>query len=370
MEVFFENESCIKCQHPLGFNPDSMDMVSFDAAQPTGSVEIGKADRMPGRSHCANRVQHGVCNWTVPTDSGAEFCVACRLNAVVPDLGVEGNIQRWAKLELAKRRCVYTLLRLGLPFDASASEARPGLRFQFLGDPANGPAVLTSHDAGLITMNIAEADDDERERRRVSLHEPYRTLVGHFRHEVGHYYWDRLIDRTPDLLRFRELFGNENVEYSTALQNYYQAGPIPDWNTRCVSAYASVHPWEDWAETWAHYMHGIDTIETAGSFGLVLPNDHCVDNRVPIVGTAGVAKTRISFDELLAKWIPLTFALNAINRGMGLPDVYPFVIPPLAVEKLRFIHDLIGRASAKVDTEAQASTSSALPSSTGIEAAA
>jgi len=65
--------------------------------------------------------------------------------------------------------------------------------------------VLTSHCNGLITLNIAEADDAERERRRVKFHEPYRTLLGHLRHEVAHYYWDRLIANSKWLSGFSRL---------------------------------------------------------------------------------------------------------------------------------------------------------------------
>ncbi len=344
MPVFFENDHCVRCQYELGFNLSTAEMVGVAPSGHTGTSGVVGGPHNSTVRHCLNRTQHQVCNWTLSLADPEPFCVSCRLNVVVPDLAVQGNLDRWRRLELAKRRCVYTVLRLSLPLGASTGSRLPGLSFRFLGDPPNGPVVLTSHDAGVITMNIAEADDDERERRRVSLHEPYRTLVGHFRHEVGHYYWDRLVDKTQHLERFRELFGNETLDYTSALGNYYAQGPPADWNTRCVSAYASVHPWEDWAETWAHYLHSVDTLETAASFGIGLATLQNPSSAIS-VAAGGAPMGIVPFENLLDRWIPLTLALNAINRGMGLPDVYPFVIPPKAVEKLRFIHELIALSS-------------------------
>ena len=154
--------------------------------------------------------------------------------------------------------------------------------------------------------------------------------MGHFRHELGHYYWDRLIANSPRLTRFRELFGDETADYASSLKQYYRQGPPSDWAQRTVTAYASAHPWEDWAETWAHYLHIYDTLETANGFEL------------GVASAAGAIPVRWdSFDDMFKRWIPLSCALNSINRGMGLSDLYPFVIPDAAVEKLRFIHDLI-----------------------------
>ncbi len=262
---------------------------------------------------------------------------------MIPDLSVAGNRERWHKLELAKRRLVYTLLRLGLPMAGMPEEQRPALRFKFIGQVAGETPVLTGHLNGLITINIAEADDAERERRRVSLHEPYRTLLGHLRHEVAHYYWDRLIANGRWLPRFRQLFGDETDDYAAALQRYRQQGAPPDWQTRHVSAYASAHPWEDWAETGAHYFHILDMVETAGSFGMTLKPSH----PAAISMTAEPQKIDpfgASFDAVLKNWFPLTHALNALNRGMGLPDVYPFVLSNQAIEKLRFIDEVVQAA--------------------------
>src|SRR6202047_3353338 len=166
--------------------------------------------------------------------------------------------------------------------------------------------------------------------------EPYRTLLGHFRHEIAHYYWDRLVADSPAIEEFRQLFGDEREHYGAALQQHYADGPAPDWAERFVTAYASSHPWEDFAETWAHYFHMVDTLETAFAFGLRL--------RPTVAKGAGLAAA-IDFDPYAAEmdriidaWLPLTFAVNSINRSMGQPDLYPFVLSPAVISKLAFLH--------------------------------
>jgi hypothetical protein len=214
-----------------------------------------------------------------------------------------------------------------------------GLAFHFKGDTIGGPRVLTGHESGIITLNIDEADDVKREQRRVSMHEPYRTLLGHFRHEIGHYYWDCLIKNSPRLLSYRKIFGDERIDYNTAIKTHYANGPRPRWNEQFISAYASVHPWEDWAESWAHYMHMTDTLETAAACGLSLQpgrSDEPTMKKQPVK-----LAHRQEFAEIIENWFPLTYALNSLNRGMGLPDAYPFVLPPAAIDKLRFVHETI-----------------------------
>jgi hypothetical protein len=275
----------------------------------------------------------------VPADDPSRFCISCRLNEMIPDLQVPGNRERWHRLEKAKRRVIYTILQLGLPMTSVPDTNLPGLRFNFLGDIPGRPPVTTGHENGLIIVNIAEADDDERERRRMSLHEPYRTLLGHLRHEVAHYYWDRLIAKSNWLEPWRSHFGDEQRDYGPALKEYYQQGPPADWQSHYVSAYASSHPWEDWAETWAHYFHIIDTLETAASFGMALKPRHPAAQSM----STDLKMVRVfdsSFDTLLERWFPLTYALNSLNRGMGLPDLYPFALSTPAIEKLRFVHQV------------------------------
>jgi hypothetical protein len=338
--VFFENVQCVKCGHALGFIPELIDLSTLEPAAEGRWRALAPAARAGAHKLCENGHQHQVCNWLVPAEDSIPFCVACRLNDVIPDLTVPRNREFWHKLEIAKRRMIYTLLRLGLPTDGPAGENRQPLRFRFLTDPAEGPRVMTGHNRGVITINIAEADDGERERRRVALGEPYRTLLGHLRHEVAHYYWDQLVSNTPHLARFRELFGDETEDYSAALQNYYRQGPPADWQSRHVTAYAAAHPWEDWAETSAHYFHIVDTVETAASFGMTLRPKH-PDAEAMTADLRKVSRPGQGFDEILENWLPLTYALNELNRGMGLSDLYPFVLSSPAIEKLRFVHELL-----------------------------
>jgi hypothetical protein len=216
------------------------------------------------------------------------------------------------------------------------------LAFDFLSSgptPSAAPPVLTGHADGLITLNLAEADDAERERQRHQMGEPYRTLLGHFRHEIAHYYWSRLIARSDRLDEFRNIFGDERKDYGTALQQHYANGPPPDWHEHYVTSYASSHPWEDFAETWAHYFHMVDTLETAAAFGITV--------HAKLAKSADLA-TKIDFDayraemdRIIAAWLPLTFAVNSINRSMGLTDLYPFILTPAVILKLTFVHDRI-----------------------------
>jgi hypothetical protein len=215
----------------------------------------------------------------------------------------------------------------------------------------------------LITMNVAEADSAEREKMRAEMREHYRTLLGHFRHELGHYYWDRLIRDDPVWLNaFRALFGDETTDYEEALKSHYANGAPPDWQATHISAYAASHPWEDWAETWAHYLHISDTLEMVQSLNMRLGQLETVDqhdlSRGDTGGGAvagGEAEGTASFDKVLERWLVLSEASNSINRCMGLPDLYPFVISPPTAHKLRFVHELLaGKRSAKTQTPAAA----------------
>jgi hypothetical protein len=237
---------------------------------------------------------------------------------------------------------VSALIALGLPVKSKVSEdPQHGLAFDILRSLPNCPKVLTGHDEGLITLNIEEADDVTREKIRKEMHEPYRTLVGHLRHEVGHYYWDQLVANTPNIYGYRELFGDERNDYDEALKKHYENGPRKDWPTSFVSAYASVHPWEDWAETWAHYMHMLDTLSTASSFGLsaqsvVMP---FIPFTPDFLWEQGADKE--CFLSLVNSWLKLTAVLNELCRSMGQPDFYPFTLPAATIRKLHFIHSLI-----------------------------
>jgi hypothetical protein len=331
--VFFENVRCVACDHELAYLPDLEVVGSLNQAG-------GKYRK------CKNYAENNVCNWAVPADDPDPLCRSCRLTRVIPDLGKPGNQQAWYKLEAAKRRLVYSLLRLGCPLKSKAEDPEHGLAFEFLEDPATpgAPRVTTGHASGVVTLNVAEADDAEREKRRVALHEPYRTLLGHFRHEVGHYYWELLVQGSPRLERFRELFGDERKDYAHALKAHYENGPPVDWQERFVSAYAASHPWEDWAESWAHYLHTTDTLEIAAACGLSL-RPRRADEPVlkePVVPSGQGTEP---FDRIIADWLSLTYVLNNLSRGLGQPDAYPFVLSPPAIEKLRFVHQTIAAAT-------------------------
>jgi hypothetical protein len=338
--VFFENVKCVQCGHLLGFLPVAGELAALESADGKTWRPMAPALKNQLYRQCQNGAQHEVCNWMVVTVDTNPFCESCRLNEMIPDLAVAGNLERWHKLEAAKRRLIYTLMHLGLPLDAVPAENRPALRFKFVGNTAGGPPVLTGHFNGLITVNIAEADDVERERRRVSFHEPYRALLGHLRHEVAHYYWDRLVANSQWLARFREIFGDETTDYTAALKRHHQQGPPPDWQSSFVSAYATTHPWEDWAETGAHYLHIVDMVETAGSFGLSLQPSHSAA-KFMTADLKNVDDHNRDFDVVLANWFPLTHALNSLNRGMGLADIYPFVLSAPAIAKLKFVHEVV-----------------------------
>ncbi len=327
--VFFENTTCVQCAHRLGFLPDQMDM---------GSLDKNATYRL-----CRNYEEMNVCNWAIPPDDPNPLCQSCRLTRVIPDLAVEGHKAAWYRLEVAKRRVLYTLLNLELPVAGSDEHGADALVFRFMADMPGGQPVLTGHADGTITVNIAEADDAERERRRHAMGEPYRTLLGHIRHEIGHYYWTLLVERTGDALaRSRELFGDEREDYAAALKRHYDDGPPADWQERFVTSYASAHPWEDWAETWAHYLHMTDTLEMAASCGVSLRpsrSDEPSLRRVP--ASAGTPDGK--FDRLLESWFPLTYMLNNLNRGLGQPDAYPFVLSAPTIAKLRFVHEVTSR---------------------------
>jgi hypothetical protein len=340
--VFFENVRCLNCGHSLAFLPD-LGFMGAISERPDGlwRAELDAADSR-GYRLCANYDQVSVCNWVVPAHDSGAFCGSCRLNRVIPDLSSERNRVAWFRLEVAKRRLLYTLLGLWLPIEPKAAGADAGLAFEFLEDSSDGDAkrVLTGHDNGLITINIAEADDVHRERERALQKEPYRTLLGHFRHEIGHYFWDRLISGRLKLDAFRELFGDERADYQKALERHYGEGPPARWEQDFISAYATMHPWEDWAESWAHYLHMVDALETAGAAGLALRPKRSDEPRMQPPPDPLNPHYR-DFDAMIESWLSLTYVLNNLSRGLGLPDSYPFILSAPAIRKLRFIHDTI-----------------------------
>ena len=285
------------------------------------------------------------CNWLIAEGEGDRFCKACRHNRSIPDLSSPDNLRRWRLLEVAKHRLFYTLLRLKLPLVTRDQDPTHGLAFDFLAVPLDGQGtkVMTGHDDGLITIAVSEADDAERERMRLAMGENYRTLLGHFRHEVGHWFWDVLVrDGDPGHLEaFRALFGDEREDYSEALKRHYYKGPKEDWAEEFITPYASSHPWEDWAETWAHYLHIVDTLETAYAFGMHVRPRIAPDAALTADPDTDPYASTAEVQSFVDNWLPLTFALNSLNRSMGQPDLYPFIISPKVIEKLDFVHKVV-----------------------------
>jgi hypothetical protein len=305
--VYFENHRCAACGRKLAFDPASLSMAS--ESEPGARLLF-----------CPNREGDSRCNWLGGMGAAAGVCLSCRSSDIIPALSKPENRDRWRKLEQAKRRLIYDLLSLGLPVDASR------LRFVFKEDQRTNPDVHEEHvnighSRGVITINAAEADDVYREQMRQHMNEPYRTLLGHFRHEAGHYYFDLIVD---DDLRpeARRLFGDESVGYDEALQRHYRDGPQPEWQQHWITGYASAHPAEDWAETFAHWLHIRSALETAGDNGLMRVAD---------------------IDDWQADFIDLAVKVNDVMRSLGLGDAYPFVITATVAEKIDFVRRAIRR---------------------------
>lgn len=330
-KVYFENVICVRCSHALGFEADRQEMVALIADANDASLYRRVNGSGEGLRYCANSF-FGVCNW-LTHDGGNALCRACNLNRTIPNLSEFGSLQAWRDLERAKKRLVYSLLRFGLPYEGTNSPQGP-LSFNFV------RSAMTGHLDGVITIDIMEADAVERERQRQQFGEPYRSLLGHLRHESGHYYWNELIGATNLLADFRALFGDERPNYASAIAQHYANGPPSDWADRHVSAYASAHAWEDWAETWAHYLHMVDTLDTAEAAGMEPRTAGLAFGASWPFKTYDIYREE-TFDALMERWVPLTLAMNSLNRSMGHEDFYPVVIPPPAVSKLAFVHRAI-----------------------------
>ena len=333
--LYFENTRCESCGHELGYLPSR---EAITALEPDGGDQWRALADPEGRYRFCDNRQYDVCNWLVPAETPDRYCPACRHNRTIPDLSQPNNLLRWRKMELAKHRLFYSLLRFRLPLVTRAEDPWEGLAFDFLSD---GPVpVLTGHENGIITINLVEADDAERERRRTQMGEPYRTLLGHFRHEIAHYYWDRLVAGSPSLDACRTIFGDDRKDYAAALKDHYSKGPPADWAQHFITPYATAHPWEDWAETWAHYFHMVDTLETASAFGLHI-KPRLSKGAAALSADINFDPYVATIDHLIENWLPLTFAVNSINRSMGISDLYPFVLAPAVISKLSFVHDMI-----------------------------
>ena len=343
-KIYFESVNCLKCGVALGFDAEAMAMVAFEpattaksaASKPAGT----KAGGRRGLRYCANAA-HGVCNWLTARD-GPERCLACQMNRTIPNLSEPGSLTAWRDLERAKKRLVYGLLRFRLPLAAArptAPEQGP-LTFDFARN------AVTGHRDGVITIDVLEADAVERERQRQKFGEPYRALLGHLRHESGHFYWTVLVEAAGQLEEYRRLFGDERQDYAAALGRHHalsqSGGARSDWQGQHVSAYASSHPWEDWAETWAHYLHLVDAVDTAEAEGMEPRAAGFSLSLIFAAKTTDVFR-ETAFPALMERWTPLAIGLNSLSRSMGHADFYPFITPPPVVDKLAFVHRSVRR---------------------------
>jgi len=328
--LFFENTTCLRCKKTLGFDPESLQLLPLNNEKrglwaPDQHTLFGD-----GRfRRCKNTLDYNVCNWLIPEYDQHSYCIACRMNEKIPSLTKAENHDLWASMEVSKHRLLYTLLSLGLPVIPKSDAPSKGLAFAFLEDKRTNQNVrhehvLTGHTAGLITVNLNEADNAFREATRKEFGESYRTLLGHFRHESGHYYWDLLIKGTSIIEPFRELFGDERKDYQQALKQYHSNPVVMNEKRGYISNYAQVHPYEDWAETWAHYLHMVDTLETAASFGQIK-----------------FTEEKLGFDEMMALWVELSIMMNSLNRSMGFYDAYPFILTSKIKKKIYFVHQLL-----------------------------
>ncbi|MCA8870106.1 MAG: putative zinc-binding metallopeptidase [Rhodobacteraceae bacterium] len=332
--MHFGNSQCVRCSALLGYLPsrDQLLMIPADQNPFNGSGAYLKT--------CANRDLIG-CNW-LSESSDEELCLSCRHTTKISDISDEINLVRWARLERAKRRLFYSIIKFRLPLENGPDGSSGLLRFNLLSDKIRPDGkterIMTGHYNGRITINIAEADDAIREKNRTEMGEPYRTLIGHFRHEVGHYYWDKLISEQNVAEEFRAVFGDERRDYSKSLKTYYKNGPAANWQNSYVSAYASAHPWEDFAETWAHYFHMVGGLETAYAYRL--DPQPLMANEPRLIQLEDPYHV-LDVQQLIDHWIPLTVAMNAMNRSIGNHDYYPFVLAEVTLGKLKYIHDLI-----------------------------
>ena len=312
--VFFENDQCSSCGRQLAFDPLALQMDALVDGLQTAA----------GRVVCGNRSNDVHCNWlAAPHATVGSTCMSCVTSRIIPALNKRGNRERWRKLERAKRRLVYDLLTLGLPVDTQR------LSFVFKEDRRSNPDVYeehvsTGHASGEITINAAEADDAFRAKMRQQMNEPYRTLLGHMRHESGHYFF-RIVVNGSDLDAARELFGDDRIDYAEALRRHYADGGNLSWQRDFISSYASAHPYEDWAETWAHYLHICAVIETATTQGLLGELDE---------------------ESWPADFVAFTVRLNEVSRSLGLPDAYPFLLNARVVEKLNFVRRMVNNYAA------------------------
>lgn len=364
--LFFESNHCSACGRTVGLDDRFRQVEPYDKDEESG--HFFKAAHPEVRyQKCDNNAQYNVCNGMVnlttfvPSDDSGDrpetLCFACRFNETIPDLSVVEHIPLWRKMESAKRRALYTLNALPVPLRNVKQDPESGLSFDFTVDRnvkdhfssqlVDHDTVFTGHDCGHITINLAEADEVARSSTKIAMGERYRTLLGHFRHELGHYYFDRLIAGFSEKhILCKTYFGDDDLDYQEALDQHYKNGSPASWRDMYISQYATMHPYEDWAETWAHYMHIIDTLETAQNFSITgstsgkdVDTDELSELNLPQEEYYFSAQAPIS--NILDTWMDFSVILNSLNRSMGLEDAYPFVLTQPVRTKLSFIHHAI-----------------------------
>ncbi len=340
--AFFENTQCLSCSQALGWCPACKELTTLLPEEQEGRYRCGHADCKTLLAKCHNYAVEAVCNrcCAVPDEEGepAEFCDYCRFNDTVPDLTIAGNREMWRRLEVAKRRLLYALDMLRLPYGRTEDGVEPPLTFDFKADVTIKPRwwwslgreerVYTGHAEGRITINVREADTVEREKARVLFQEAHRTVIGHFRHEIAHYYWQMLIEDVAEP-EFKAVFGDHtNPNYADAQQRYYKEGPLPNWQPKYVSAYATMHPWEDFAETFATYLDMVSVLDTAMHMKVAESCD----------------PTTAELPDMVEHYVSLGVVLNEMNRAMGLTDLDPEIFGAAITAKLQYVHDLVRAA--------------------------
>ena len=354
--LFFESTSCTACGRTTGITNDFDQVQAFDLDEKSGFYYLSGQANVQYKQ-CQNFAQYHACNGMIELNDNKEasdLCFACLFNDTIPNLEIEEHLPLWRKMETAKRRTLFSINALPIPLNNLQQAPDTGLSFDFTVDRdvkdhfsselPNHSAVMTGHDCGHITINLAEADEVARSKAKMDMGERYRTLLGHFRHEIGHYYFDQLISKNPKQHALcKEVFGDDELDYQEALDRHYSQGAPSDWPQRYISEYATMHPWEDWAETWAHYLHIIDTLQTAQENGLALilkksklTETSVADLELPQSNDYFTFQT--PFADILSLWMRFSVIFNSLNRSMGLQDAYPFVLSPEVRKKLTFIH--------------------------------
>jgi hypothetical protein len=362
--LFFESKYCLACKRVVGVDDDFNKVEAYDLDEKTGYYFKTSDETKVPYQKCDNHADYQACNGMVNMDTFVRLpnndevlCFACRFNEIIPNLSIVEHIPLWRKMEIAKRRAIYTLKALALPLENPLQNPQSGLSFDFIADAKvddhfstkfeDQEAVYTGHNNGHITINIAEANDVARSSAKLAMGEKYRTLLGHFRHELGHYYFEKLILVSPEKHELcKKYFGDDDLDYSEALKKHYESGAPENWNDDFISEYATMHPYEDWAETWAHYMHIMDTLETAKNFNITGSlNNKIVDNEnveeLTLPQHSYFFSSQTSINTILDTWMDFAIILNSLNRSMGMGDAYPFVLTQAIRTKLSFIHHAI-----------------------------